>query len=137
MGVTYRLKADIENLEDALNPILNAVEMADGDPKIAFKVHLSLEELISNVMLYAYAPETGDVTLSYEIDADKVLAVTIIDEGKPFNPLEAETPDVTLAATDRKIGGLGIFLAKKTMDEITYRRENNQNLLIVKKRLVA
>ena len=137
MGVTYRLKADIENLEDALNPILNAVEMADGDPKIAFKVHLSLEELISNVMLYAYAPETGDVTLSYEIDADKVLAVTIIDEGKPFNPLEAETPDVTLAATDRKIGGLGIFLAKKTMDEITYRRDNNQNLLIVKKRLVA
>ena len=79
---------------------------------------------------------TKDIKIEYEyIEPQNMVSITIIDEGKAFDPLKRNDPDVTLSAEDRDIGGLGLFIVKKTMDEVTYKRLNNKNVLILKKKI--
>ena len=97
---------------------------------------VAIDEIFSNIARYAYAPGVGPVTVRFETQAEpKAAMLTFIDKGKPFDPLQAKEPDITASAEDRPVGGLGIFLVKKTMDEVTYEYRDGQNILRLKKLL--
>ena len=88
-----------------------------------------------NIALYAYAPETGKADITFDVDKEKKEAViTFRDKGVAFNPLEKQDPDVTQSAEERQIGGLGIYIVKKTMDQVTYERVNDENVLTIVKK---
>lgn len=106
------------------------------DEVLQFKLRLSIEEAVENVVRYAYDGGIGWLEAGTILDQDSlVLTIELRDAGVPFNPLEKEDPDVTLSADERKIGGLGIFLCKKMMDSIEYRYENGNNVLTMTKKV--
>lgn len=104
------------------------------DEALRFQIELSVEEAVENVVRYAYEGGIGWLEAGTSLDHDSlVLTIELRDAGTPFNPLEKEDPDITLSAEDRNIGGLGIFLCKKMMDSISYRYEEGNNVLVMKK----
>jgi anti-sigma regulatory factor (Ser/Thr protein kinase) len=89
-----------------------------------------------NVAHYAYGDGEGDMTLGIVFDADsRVITFRMSDKGIPFDPLKKPDPDITLSAEEREIGGLGIFITKKTMDSVTYAYENGENVLTMTKKI--
>ncbi len=107
------------------------------DENIQFKIRLSIEEAVENVVQYAYNGSIGWIEVSTRLSPDGVeLIIELKDAGVPFNPLNNPDPDITLSAEDREVGGLGIFLCKKMMDEVTYNYIDNCNVLTMKKILV-
>ncbi|MBI4651633.1 ATP-binding protein [Candidatus Desantisbacteria bacterium] len=106
----------------------------DGAKKVGFddaalnQIHLASEEVLINIINYAYPDKPGDIEISYEIENGQII-IEISDSGLPFDPLKKPDPDITLSLEERDIGGLGIFLTKKIMNEVIYRRENNKNIL--------
>ncbi len=130
------LEAKIENIPKVTAFIDEELEARDCSMKAQVQLDVAVDELFSNVSYYAYAPDTGYATIRFEYDEQTDTAqVTMIDRGVPYNPLEKEDPDVTLSAKEREVGGLGIFLVKKTMDDMTYCREDGANIVRIKKRL--
>ncbi|MBO6079745.1 MAG: ATP-binding protein [Bacteroidales bacterium] len=106
------------------------------DEVLQFKLRLSIEEAVENVVRYAYDGGIGWLEAGTSLDQDSlVLTIELRDAGVPFNPLEKEDPDVTLSADERKIGGLGIFLCKKMMDSIEYRYKDGNNVLTMTKKV--
>jgi len=106
------------------------------DEALRFKLRLSIEEAVENVVRYAYDGGIGWLEAEIRFDQDTlVLTIELRDAGVPFNPLERDEPDVTLSAEDRNIGGLGIFICKKMMDDIQYRYEDGNNVLIMTKKV--
>jgi serine/threonine-protein kinase RsbW len=93
------------------------------------KLDLVLEEILINVARYAYAPETGIVEVSYCQESPGKLRVEVRDYGLIFNPLEADPPDLSRGLADRPIGGLGVFLVRSLVESITYRRQDDRNVL--------
>ena len=128
------VEAKLENLSAVTDFVIGELENRDCPMKVVMQMELVIEELFVNVASYAYKENTGEVTVCRSFDEDKP-AVNLIfaDSGTPYNPLEHKDPDTTLDAEDREIGGLGIFLVKKNVDEISYKYENGQNILTVKK----
>jgi anti-sigma regulatory factor (Ser/Thr protein kinase) len=106
------------------------------DEDLRFKIELSIEEAVENVVQYAYEGGIGWLEAGTSLD-DKSLILTIElrDAGKPFNPLEKDDPDVTLSAGERPVGGLGIYICKSMMDSISYRYEDGNNVLVMSKRV--
>ena len=105
---------------------------------LRFKLLLSIEEAVENVVRYAYEGGIGWLEVGTSLDHDSlVLTVELRDAGVPFNPLEAPDPDVTLPADKREVGGLGIYLCKKMMDDIHYKYEDGNNVLTMMKRVVS
>lgn len=104
------------------------------DEALRFKIRLSVEEAVENVVRYAYEDGIGWLEAGTELEQEGLLlSITIKDAGVPFNPLEKEDPDITASAQDRQIGGLGIFLCKKLMDSINYEYTDGCNVLTMKK----
>lgn len=93
------------------------------------KLDLILEEILINVARYAYTPETGVVEVAYTPAGSSKLRVEIADFGRVFNPLEVDPPDLSRGLADRPIGGLGVFLVRSMVDSISYRREQDRNIL--------
>ena len=101
------------------------------------QIDVAIDELFSNIAYYAYPDEPGKVTVRMGLEEDgRTVRITFIDSGVPYDPLKKEDPDVTLSAEERAIGGLGIFLVKKTMDKIDYEYRNKQNILTIRKTIV-
>ena len=130
------IEAKIENIgivTDFLDEVLDEL----GCPmKAHMQIAVALDELFTNISHYSYAPATGNATIQIEADKDNSnVTVTLIDSGIPFNPLSRKEPDTTLSADKREIGGLGIFLVRKTMDDISYEYSNKQNIVRIKKSL--
>ena len=131
-----RLEAVIDNLPKATAFVDEALEALDCPMKAAMQIDVAIDELFGNIARYAYAPGTGEATVRFEFDeAARTAILTFIDAGMPFNPLEKEDPDATLPAGQREIGGLGIFLVKKMMDDMRYERRDGRNLLTVTKKI--
>lgn len=101
------------------------------------QLELVVEEIFVNIASYAYCPPgSGDVEISCDVVEDTMrVFITFSDEGPEFDPLGKEDPDITLGKDERPIGGLGIFLVKKNVDGISYKREGGRNILTVEKRL--
>lgn len=133
----FKVDATLENLDVVLEQVENMLREVTCPTKIAMQIALSLEELYVNVANYAYPNSIGgcDFVLHAEKNADNrgYIDIEMRDEGIPFDPLAKEDPDITLSAEERKIGGLGIFMAKQIMDEISYQREDNFNVMKMKK----
>lgn len=106
------------------------------DESLRFKLRLSIEEAVENVVSYAYDGGIGWLEAGTSLDNDSlILTIELRDAGTPFNPLEKADPDVTLSAEERAVGGLGIFLCKKMMDSISYRYEDGNNVLTMTKKI--
>jgi anti-sigma regulatory factor (Ser/Thr protein kinase) len=104
--------------------------------KIQTAVCVAIEEVFVNVAHYAYPDSTGDMTLHIGFDeSSRTVTFRMTDRGVPFDPLKKPDPDITLSAEEREIGGLGIFIAKKTMDSLSYAYENGENILTMMKKL--
>jgi len=110
-------------------------EKWDLSMPLTMNINLVLEEAVSNVIFYAFnKDEKHLIQISIEVD-ENILTLEIVDDGIPFDPLAREVPDITLPAEDRPIGGLGIFLITKIMDKVSYKRQNNQNILTLIKNI--
>ena len=128
------LQASVDNLSD-LNSFVNAfLDPLNCSEKDRYQLCLVVEELFTNIASYAYGPEGGTATIRLAYDeASGSVQVTVIDSGIPFNPLEKEDPDITLPGEQRPIGGLGIFMVKKSMDKVLYEHKDGQNVLTLLK----
>ena len=106
------------------------------DEALRFKLRLSIEEAVENVVRYAYEGGIGWLEAGTSLDKDTlVLTVELRDAGVPFNPLNREDPDITLSAEEREVGGLGIFLCKQMIDNLNYRYEDGNNILTMTKKI--
>jgi anti-sigma regulatory factor (Ser/Thr protein kinase) len=131
----YRLKNKIEEIQTLGAAIELFAETHKIPDQVVFHVNLSLDELLTNTISYGF-PEGGEHEIVVRISLDgETLEIQIYDDGLAFNPLEKSEPDISLNVEDRPIGGLGIHLVRKTMDEIEYRWEDNQNILVIKKEI--
>ncbi len=130
------LDATIQNLNQ-VNIFLDEELEALGCPmKTQLQIAVAVEEIFVNIASYAYGSEIGNAIIQVEgeKDPDRVI-ITFIDSGIPYNPLEKEDPDVTLSAEERQIGGLGIYMVKKSMDNMEYERKDDKNILKIMKKL--
>ena len=130
------IAATVENIEVVTDFVGEQLEAYDCPMKAQMQINIAIDELFSNIAHYAYNPETGDATVRVEVIDDPLsVTITFIDKGIPYDPLKKEDPNITLSAEEREIGGLGIFMVKKTMDDITYEYKDGQNILKIKKNL--
>lgn len=126
--IEFRFEAKEELVEEMINPIVDALTSFGATHKCVYQVNLALEEVLVNIAKYAYKDGNGMIDIAYEINEDK-LKVVIKDKGIAFNPLNKEDPDLTSSIGERQIGGLGIYLLKKMVDELKYQRIDNENVL--------
>ena len=98
--------------------------------------YIDIEEHFFNISEYAYYPETGPATVRVEVTEEPIsVIITFIDHGVPYDPLKQEDPDISLSAEERSIGGLGVFMVKKTIDEISYEYRDGKNILRIRKKM--
>lgn len=117
-----------EIIEDVM-----ALPVVAEQAALEFTLRLVLEELVVNVVNYAYG-EGGDGPLDITVEnRDDAIVITLTDRGVPFNPLEQEAPDTDLPPEERPIGGLGIFLCKQLMDSVEYAYRDGCNVLTLRK----
>ena len=129
------IPATVENIEKVTEFVNSQLEEINCPIKAKMQIDIAIDELFGNIAHYAYKPETGPATVRVEVTETPIsVIVTFIDHGIPYDPLKKDDPDVTLSAEERAIGGLGIFMVKKTMDEITYEYKDGQNILSIRKR---
>ena len=133
VSMKKRFEPIIDKCGEIIDYLMSSPDIPQ-DEALRFKIRLSIEEAVENVVQYAYEGGLGWIEVGTELDADGVmLTILLKDAGVPFNPLDRPDPDVTLSAEDREIGGLGIFLCKKLMDHIEYKDEDGCNVLIMTK----
>ena len=129
-----KIEAKKENFEKVLAFVDEALEKAGVPYEVQLSVEMAIEEIYLNIVYYAYAQKDGDAIILTDInEKDKIMTLTFIDEGPEYNPLLKEDPDTTMDIMDRPIGGLGILMVKKMMDDVAYCRENGENHLTIKK----
>ena len=131
-----RIAARTEKLPELLAYVERRLEEADCSPKAQMQIVVAIEEVFVNIAMYAYAPGVGDADFRMEISGDPPTAeFRFADRGIPYDPTAREDPDITLPAEQREVGGLGILMTKKFMDEVSYEYRDGQNLLTLRKRL--
>lgn len=129
--------AKTDNLEQVLDFINEQIELCDCSMKVQIQIDIAVEEIFVNIANYAYQDKIGQAEVQTEIQEDPLtIFITFIDSGIPYDPLAKEDPDTTLSAEDREIGGLGIFMVKKSMDNISYEYKQGHNILTLQKALV-
>ena len=130
-----RFEPIVDKCGEIIDYLMSSPDIPD-DEALRFKIRLSIEEAVENVVRYAYEDGLGWIEVGTDLDEEGlILTVLLRDAGVPFNPLEKPDPDLTLSVEDRKIGGLGIFLCKQLMDHIEYKYEDGCNILIMKKKV--
>ena len=131
---TMVFDAVIENLYSVLDIVDEELLRITPDPALTADIHICVEEIFVNIASYAYSDAIGQVEMELEVTED-VFRMLFCDSGCPYNPLERSAPDITLSATDRSIGGLGIFMVKEMMDIVTYEYKENKNWLYIMKNI--
>ena len=126
--------------KDALSDVMafteECLESFGCSLKITMAVCVAVEEIFVNIASYAYKDGSGNASLCFSFDEnERLMTIVMKDDGVPFNPLEKDEPDISLSAEEREIGGLGIFITKKTMDTVSYTYENGQNILTMTKKI--
>ena len=130
------IAATVENIETVTTFVNEQLESYDCPMKAQMQIDIAIDELFGNIAHYAYNPEIGQVTVRVEVvEAPLSVIITFIDNGVPYDPVAKANPDITLSAEEREIGGLGIYMVKKSMDEIAYEYKDGQNILRIKKNL--
>ena len=130
------VEAKTTNIEAVTDFVNEQLEALDCPMKAQTQIDIAIDELFGNIAHYAYNPEIGKATVRVEVIEDPLaVVITFIDKGVPYDPLAKADPDTTLSAEEREIGGLGIYMVKKSMDDITYEYKDGQNILKIKKKL--
>lgn len=129
------IKNEIAELERLAVFVEEVSGQLNLDAETTMNINLALEEMVSNVILYAYPQKMSEIINVMASSDDKVLVFTITDKGEEFDPTKVEEADITLGAEDREIGGLGIFIVKNIMNEVTYQRLDGKNVLTLKKNI--
>ncbi len=120
--------ADVDCLTEAWEFVSGMLEAADASVKALMQLEVAFEEMFVNIAHFSYGESEGDVKVSVDI-RDRMAEITLTDSGIPFDPLARPDPDVTASAEERRIGGLGIYIVKKTMNEVRYEYKDSQNIL--------
>ena len=126
--------ATLGTFTEANGYIEEQLDMAGASMKVSMQIQMAFEEIFVNIASYAYPDGCGNVTIGHE-SGNGIFTLRFTDTGIPFNPLEREDPDVKSKAEDRSIGGLGIFMVKKTMDTVDYEYRDGCNILTLTKRI--
>lgn len=127
-----KIEAKLENLTVATDFVDNEIAKLECPMKIQFALDIAIDEIVSNIINHGYQNGQGDIWIRLEFqEGDQQIKLTFIDEAPKYNPLEAIEPDTSLEAEERSIGGLGIFLVKKSMDDMIYNYEGNRNMLTI------
>ena len=134
MGVELKLPADINKLDQVLAFIEEHLEEHETSMKAITQISIAVEEIYVNIAHYAYGESEGDATIQVSFE-DRVVSITFIDTGMPYDPLAKPDPDITLSVEERQIGGLGIYMVKQSMDEVIYNRDGDKNVLTLKKNI--
>ena len=128
--------AMIENMKTVTAFVDDFLDQIACPMKSRIQINIVIDEILGNICHYAYKDSVGAVTVRVESgNTPKAVFLTFTDNGIPYNPLDTEDPDITSSSEERKIGGLGIYLVKKNMDEMKYEYVNQQNRLWMEKRL--
>ena len=127
--------AALDSLDTVLRFVDGQMEQAGCPLKLMTQVDMAVEEIFVNIAHYAYRPEQlGEATVRCCVGGSPLqVTIQFLDNGTPFNPLAKEDADITLSAEERKIGGLGILMVKKSMDAVDYTYEGGKNILTIKK----
>ena len=133
---TLTIRAAAENLETVQTFVDECLEAVGCPMKAQMQIDVAVEEIFVNIASYAYAPGTGDATVCVELAEDgRAVTISFTDRGKAYDPLSRDDPDISLPAEQRDVGGLGILMTKKLMDELSYEYTDGQNVLTMKKKL--
>ncbi len=128
------VNAVIENIERVTAFVDEQLEALGCPVKAQMQIDIAIDELFGNIAHYAYHPEVGPATVRVEVtDAPLAVIITFIDNGVQYDPLAKKDPDTALSAEEREIGGLGIYMVKKSMDDISYEYKDGKNILRIKK----
>ena len=130
------IEAKRENLSQVQEFVDEQLQEVGCPMKIQISIDIAVEELFVNIASYAYGPEIGIAVVQVSVHESPLsVEITFIDNGIQYDPLAKPDPDVTLPAKQRKIGGLGIFMVKKSMDNMIYEYKDGKNILTIKKNL--
>ncbi|MCX4322651.1 MAG: ATP-binding protein [Lachnospiraceae bacterium] len=130
------VEATVESIPVITEFVDEQLEQFDCPMKAQAQIDIAIDELFSNIVHYAYNPGTGPATVRVEVVEEPLsVIITFIDQGVPYDPLAKADPDVTLSAEEREIGGLGIYIVKKNMNEITYEYKDGKNILKIRKEI--
>lgn len=130
------VSATLEELETIRIFVENELEAVECPMKVAMQISIAVEEIYVNIAHYAYHPEIGEATVRCCVEDDPLqVIIQFLDHGKPFDPLAKEDVDTTLSAEERDVGGLGILMVKKSMDDVVYEYKDGCNILTLKKEI--
>ncbi len=130
------IDATLENISIVTAFVDEQLEQLDCPLKTKIQMDIAIDELFGNIANYAYNPEVGVATVRVEITENPLaVVITFIDNGVPYDPLAKADPDITLSAEERKIGGLGIYMVKKSMDDVFYEYKDGKNILKIRKNI--
>jgi serine/threonine-protein kinase RsbW len=124
-----KVPATLDNLHKAMAFVISYAEEAGFPQDRIMEIELALEEVLVNIINYAYPNGAGDMEITCTPYGDNGFLMEIADQGIPFNALDVGDPDVTSGIEDRKVGGLGIYFVKKLMDDVSHTREDGYNIL--------
>lgn len=128
------VKAVVENLEKVISFVDEILETVECPVKVQMKIDIAVDEIFSNIAHYAYCPQTGMVTVQVEVLKEPwTVCITFIDQGIPYNPLSMPEPDTSSSVEERQLGGLGIYMVRKSMDDVSYEYRERENILTIKK----
>ena len=128
--------AKIENLQKVMDFLDDQLNSVDYVLKARLQLELSIEEAYVNIVNYAYGSEEGEIIICCNVDENPLkVTMQLIDYGKPYNPLKSEYSDISQGTEEKKIGGLGIFLIKHNVDDISYKYLDGKNILTIQKKL--
>ena len=128
------MEASVEELPELLAFLDAHLEEAGCSRKALFQIDVAAEEIFVNIANYAYAPGTGRVLARLCIpEGSHTAEISFTDSGMPYDPLKRPDPDITLSAEEREIGGLGVYMVKKTMDDVSYEYKDGRNILTIRK----
>ena len=125
--------AKLEYLESMLKFVRNVAEKLSFGGKEINQIQIAAEEVLANIISYAYPNEGGSIEITCDIEEGKRLVIQTVDWGVPFDPLSLPDPDIEAPIEERDIGGLGVFMMRQIMDEVSYKREGERNILTLAK----
>ena len=131
-----KFDAKVEELDNVIGYIESKMEESGAPMKAVMQVTVAAEEMFVNIAHYAYGSDEAEGYALVEVEQpeENTVSIRFVDEGVMFNPLKKADPDVTRSAEDRNIGGLGIYMVKKTMDSVDYVREDGKNIFTMCKK---
>ena len=137
-ALRFELKSDLAEMSTLAEKLETFCDQNGIGPEIVSVVNLALEEIVTNIISYGYGETPGDHRIRIDLKHDgKELTARIEDDAVAFDPLQKEDPDLDVPLEERRVGGLGIHLVKTLMDEVSYSREHNSNVLFIRKSTTA